>query len=51
VEIGPPIPVAALTVDGREHLRDETHRGVKKLRAAARRRLRALGVEPGGIDG
>ena len=26
-------------------------RAVKELRAAARRRLRALGVEPGGIDG
>jgi 1-acyl-sn-glycerol-3-phosphate acyltransferase len=51
VEIGPPIPVAGLTLDDRDRLRDETRRVVKELRAAARRRLRALGVEPGGIDG
>jgi 1-acyl-sn-glycerol-3-phosphate acyltransferase len=44
VEIGPPIPVAGLTRDDRDRLRDETHRIVKWLRAAARRRLRALGV-------
>jgi hypothetical protein len=29
----------------------ETCRAVKELRGAARRRLRALGIEPGGIDG
>jgi 1-acyl-sn-glycerol-3-phosphate acyltransferase len=51
VEIGPPIPVAGLTLDDRARLRDETHQAVRELRAAARRRLRALGIEPGGIDG
>jgi 1-acyl-sn-glycerol-3-phosphate acyltransferase len=51
VEIGPPIPVAGLTLDDRDRLRNETHEAVRKLRATARRRLRALGVEPGGIDG
>jgi len=50
VEIGPPIPVAGLTFDDRDRLRDETHRAVRELREAARRRLRALGIEPGGID-
>jgi 1-acyl-sn-glycerol-3-phosphate acyltransferase len=50
VKIGPPIPVAASTLDERDRLRDETHRAVRDLRAAARRRLRALGVEPGGVD-
>jgi hypothetical protein len=50
VEIGPPIPVAGLTVDDRDRLRDETHRAVRELRQAARRRLRALGIEPGGVD-
>jgi 1-acyl-sn-glycerol-3-phosphate acyltransferase len=50
VEIGPPIPVAGLALEDRDRLRDETHRAVRELRAAARRRLRALGVEPGGID-
>jgi Fe2+ transport system protein FeoA len=28
----------------------EIHRAVRELREAARRRLRALGIEPGGID-
>jgi 1-acyl-sn-glycerol-3-phosphate acyltransferase len=50
VEIGSPIPVAGLTLDDRDRLRDETHRAVTELRAVARRRLRGLGVEPGGID-
>jgi 1-acyl-sn-glycerol-3-phosphate acyltransferase len=50
VEVGAPIPVAGLTLDDRDRLRDETHRAVRALRAAARQRLRALGVEPGGID-
>jgi hypothetical protein len=51
VEIGPPIPVAGLTPEDRERLRDEVHEAVRALRAAARRRLRAPGVEPDGIDG
>jgi 1-acyl-sn-glycerol-3-phosphate acyltransferase len=50
VEIGRPIPVAGLTLDDRDRLRDETHRAVEVLRAAARRRVRGLGAEPGGID-
>lgn len=51
VEIGPPMPVAELTLDDRDRLRDETHEVVRRLRTAARCRLRALGIEPGGIDG
>jgi 1-acyl-sn-glycerol-3-phosphate acyltransferase len=50
VEIGPPIAVDGLTLDDRDRLRDETHHAVRWLRAAARRRVRALGFEPGGID-
>jgi 1-acyl-sn-glycerol-3-phosphate acyltransferase len=50
VEIGPAIPVADRTLDDRDRLRDETREAVRELRAAARRRLRALGVEPGGSD-
>jgi 1-acyl-sn-glycerol-3-phosphate acyltransferase len=50
VEIGPPIPVAGLTLDDRDRLRDETHRAVGQLREAARRQLRARGIEPGGVD-
>jgi 1-acyl-sn-glycerol-3-phosphate acyltransferase len=50
VEIGSPIPVAGLRLDDRDRLRDETHRAVRELRETARRRLRALGVDPGGID-
>lgn len=48
VAIGAPIPVAGLTLDDRDRLRDETHRAVRELREAARRRLRVLGCEPGG---
>jgi 1-acyl-sn-glycerol-3-phosphate acyltransferase len=50
LEVGPPIPVEGLTLDDRDRVRDETHRAVRKLREAARRRLRTLGIEPGGID-
>jgi 1-acyl-sn-glycerol-3-phosphate acyltransferase len=50
LEIGPPILVAGLTLDDRERLRDQAHRAVGELRAAARSRLRALGIEPGGVD-
>lgn len=50
VEIGRPIQVAGLTLADRDRLRDETYGTVRALREAARRRLRALGVEPGGID-
>jgi 1-acyl-sn-glycerol-3-phosphate acyltransferase len=50
VAVGPPIPVGGLTLADRDRLRDETHRAVRELRAAARRRLRARRIEPGGID-
>lgn len=50
VEIGPPIPVVGLRLEDRDRLRDHTHAVVRELRARARRRLRALGVEPGGVD-
>jgi 1-acyl-sn-glycerol-3-phosphate acyltransferase len=50
VEVGEPIPAEHLDYDGREELRDRTFAAVKELRTQARRRLRELGVEPGGID-
>jgi 1-acyl-sn-glycerol-3-phosphate acyltransferase len=50
VEIGRPIPVDGLTLDDRDRLRDQARAAVRGLRARARERLRALGVEPGGID-
>lgn len=50
VEIGRPIPVHQLGYDDREKLRDETFEVVRELRSRARRRLRELGGDPGGID-
>jgi 1-acyl-sn-glycerol-3-phosphate acyltransferase len=50
VAVGAPIPVARLTLDDRDRLRDEAHGTVGALRALARQRLRALGTEPGGVD-
>jgi 1-acyl-sn-glycerol-3-phosphate acyltransferase len=50
LEIGEPIPVEGLSGDDRVALRDRTHAAVAALRARARGRLRARGVEPGGID-
>jgi len=50
IEVGPAIPVAGLGPGDRDDLRDRTHAAVRELRTEARRRLRALGVEPGGID-
>jgi len=50
VMIGAPIPVAGLGPEARDALRDRTHEAVQALRSEARRRLRALGVEPGGLD-
>jgi 1-acyl-sn-glycerol-3-phosphate acyltransferase len=50
VEIGAPIPVDALTSDNRDRLREETHKAVASLRMAARKRLREMGYDPGGID-
>ena len=51
VEIGPPIPVAGLELEARHALRTQAADAVRRLRARARARLRALGGEPGGIDG
>jgi 1-acyl-sn-glycerol-3-phosphate acyltransferase len=50
VEVGQPIPVEHLAYDDREPLRDQTFEAVRELRARARKRIRELGVEPGGID-
>ena len=50
VEAGRPIPAEHLGYDDREELRDQTFEAVKELRTRARRRLRELGVDPGGID-
>lgn len=50
VKVGAPIPVAGLTFEDRDRLRDDAHRAVRELRRQARQRLRALGVEPGGAD-
>jgi 1-acyl-sn-glycerol-3-phosphate acyltransferase len=50
IEVGDPIPVEGLGLDDRERLRDRTYEAVVALRAAARARLREMGVDPGGID-
>jgi 1-acyl-sn-glycerol-3-phosphate acyltransferase len=50
LEIGEPIPVDGLSSEDRTALRDRTHAAIGGLRARARARLRARGVEPGGID-
>ena len=50
LEIGEPIPVDGLSSEDRSALRDRTHAAVAELRSRARARLRARGVEPGGID-
>jgi 1-acyl-sn-glycerol-3-phosphate acyltransferase len=50
VEIGRPIPVEGLTYDDREKLRDQTFEVVRDLRTQARKRLRDMGGDPGGID-
>ena len=50
VEVGRPIPAEQLGYDDREKLRDQTFDAVRELRTRARRRLRELGVDPGGID-
>ncbi len=50
VEVGPPIPVEGLSLEARDKLREQTENAVRELRARARRRLRALGQDPGGID-
>jgi hypothetical protein len=48
--VGGPIPAEQLRYDDREKLRDQTFDAVKELRSRARRRIRELGVDPGGID-
>lgn len=50
VEIGAPISTSGLGDADRDALRDRCHDVVRTLRATARGKLRALGVEPGGID-
>jgi len=50
LEIGAPISVEGMGAGDRARLRDETHRVIGELRARARARLRAQGVDPGGID-
>lgn len=50
LEVGEPIPLEGLSSEDRAPLRDRTHAAVGELRRRARARLRARGVEPGGID-
>ena len=50
VEVGAPIPIEGLDMEDRGLLRDRTFSAVAALRARARQRLRAMGVDPGGID-
>ena len=50
VEIGPPIAVGGLGFEDRDRLCDQVFEAVRECRARARRRIRALGFEPGGID-
>jgi 1-acyl-sn-glycerol-3-phosphate acyltransferase len=51
VEIGAPIEVGDLTLADRDPLRDRARDVVAELRTRARRRVRQLGGETGGIDG
>ncbi len=39
-----------LSLEDRDKLREQAENAVRELRANARSRLRALGVDPGGID-
>lgn len=50
VEVGAPIPIEGLELEDRQLLGDRTFSAVAALRAQARERLRAMGVDPGGID-
>jgi 1-acyl-sn-glycerol-3-phosphate acyltransferase len=50
VEVGAPIPTEQLDENDRDLLRDRTFTAVASLRTRARERLRAMGVDPGGID-
>jgi 1-acyl-sn-glycerol-3-phosphate acyltransferase len=50
IEVGAPIPVEGLGEADRDALLARGFEALRDLRAAARARLRAAGVEPGGID-
>ncbi len=50
VEVGEPIPIDGLGLEDCHLLRDRTFTAVAALRVRARERLRAMGVDPGGID-
>lgn len=50
LEVGEPIPIDGLGHEDRGALRDRCFEAVSALRATARRHLREVGVEPGGID-
>jgi 1-acyl-sn-glycerol-3-phosphate acyltransferase len=50
VEVGQPIPVEHLSYDDRDELRDRAFEAVRELRTQARKRVRELGVDPGGTD-
>jgi 1-acyl-sn-glycerol-3-phosphate acyltransferase len=50
IEVGEPISTAGMKFEDRGALCDRAHAVMGELRAAARRRLRASGSEPGGID-
>ena len=48
--VGEPISVEGLAFDDRAALRDQVHHIVSRLRAQARRAVRAGGHDPGGLD-
>jgi 1-acyl-sn-glycerol-3-phosphate acyltransferase len=50
VEVGEPIPTDKFEYTDRAALRDQTREAVGKLRTRARERIRAQGLDPGGID-
>ena len=50
IEVGRPIPVAGLELADRNELMRETRDAVTELRSRARRAVRALGGDPGGVD-
>jgi len=50
IEVGEPVSTEGLTLDDRNDLRDRTHAVVTELRGSARRRLRAVGCDPGGVE-
>ena len=50
LEVGPPIPVQGLSLEARSRLCEQARNAVRELRASARGRLRALGMDPGGVD-